>query len=84
MQVGTTRYTTTVTSKPTYHFNEAGLRKALTAPVYDKYTVRKLDTKKLKEAVEQGDLDSALVAQYTESSYSDPFIKLTTKEVPSE
>lgn len=84
LRIGDTRYTTTVTSKATYTFNEPGLRRALTAKVYDKYTFRKLDTRKLKEAVEQGDIDAGVVAQYTETSYSQPFIKLTTREVPHE
>lgn len=81
VRVGKTRWLGTLTSRTTYSFNESGLRKALTAKVYDKYTVRHLDRTQLKKAVENGDVDASVVAQYTTPHTSGPFLRLTHREI---
>jgi hypothetical protein len=54
--------------------DEAGLRKALKAPVYDKFTVRKLDRSKLEQAMSLGEVDPVLVSQFTTMKPSNPYL----------
>jgi predicted amidohydrolase len=73
-------YQATVVRNTGYTFNEAGLRKAVGARVYNKLTTAKLDSKKLEKAVEDGVIDPVLVAQYATEKKTDPFLRLTEKK----
>lgn len=57
--------------------DEKGLRRALTARVYDRYTTKKLDRKRLEEAMGTGAVDRMLVAKYVQMKDGDPYIKHT-------
>lgn len=81
LQVGQTKWTMSVVTRVTHSFNEQGLRKALSAKTYDKFTEKVLNRTKLKKAVEEGELDPAVVAQYTEEHVSAPFIQVRHKEL---
>jgi hypothetical protein len=81
LQVGNHAYTATVTSRVSHTFDESGLRKALTAKVFDRFTIRKLDAKALKQAVEEGRVDPAVVAQYTQEHTSPPYIQVRSREI---
>jgi hypothetical protein len=62
--------------------NEDGLRKALGARAFNKLTIRKVDQKKVTEALTQGEIDPVVVSQYTEAVLNRPSIRIT--EVPHE
>jgi len=57
--------------------DEKGLRRALTARVYDKFTVKKLDRKALEDAMGMGKIDPKVVVQYVQMKDGDPYIKYT-------
>jgi hypothetical protein len=57
--------------------DEKGLRRALTARVFDRYTTRKLDRKRLEEAMGTGAVDRMVVAKYVQMKDGDPYIKYT-------
>jgi hypothetical protein len=57
--------------------DEKGLRRALTARVFDRYTTKKLDRKRLEEAMGTGAVDKMLVAKYVQMKEGDPYIKYT-------
>lgn len=60
--------------------NEQGLRKALGAPTYDKYTVRALDKKALDKAITDGEISSMTVAPFVTRTTGNPYLQYTTKE----
>jgi hypothetical protein len=60
------RYTATYTQRTTNQINEKGLRKALTAKVYDSFCVKKLDRNKLQLAMSDGRIDPVVVATFVE------------------
>ena len=60
--------------------NEQGLRKALTAKVYDKYTDKKLNRKLLEEAMEKGEIDPKAVLPYVEEKPGEPYLRYTEAE----
>lgn len=60
-----------------YEINEKGLRRALRARVYDRYTERKLNRKALEAAIDRGEVDPMVVAQHTVPVVGKPFIKYT-------
>lgn len=74
------RFTFTVARKTSTTVDEVGLRKALGAKVYDKFTERKLKNKKLEEAVELGKVDGLTVAKYLTVTQGDPYVTFTDKE----
>lgn len=70
----------TMVQTTTYAFDESGLRKSLGVRVYNKLTTAKLDKKKLEKAVEDGQLDPVIVAQYATEKEGAPFIRFTEKQ----
>lgn len=70
----------TVVKSSTYVFDEKGLRKAVGARSYNKWTTAKLDRKKLEKAVEAGDLDPVVLASYATEKEGAPYIRLTEKK----
>ena len=61
----------------TVQVDEPGLRKALGARRFDRYTVRKLDKHKLEEGMARGEVDPTTVSQYSEIKRSRPFVRFT-------
>lgn len=78
------KYTTTATQRTSYSFDEAGLKKALGARVYNKFTIAKLDRTKLEEAVQAGAVDAGVVSQYATPTTSAQGIRLTKKAASDE
>jgi hypothetical protein len=61
--------------------DEKALRKALTAKVYDKFTVKKLDRKRMEAAMSAGEIDPMVVSQYITSKPGMPYLKYSEKEI---
>lgn len=57
--------------------HEDGLRKAITAPVFDRLCNLKLDRTKLEIAIAEGRVDPVVVASHTTKHQNKPYIKLT-------
>lgn len=57
--------------------DEKGLRRALRAKVYDRFTVRKLDRKALEGAMERGEVDPMIVSQHVTVEKSSPYLRYT-------
>src|SRR5262245_1257189 len=64
----------------TTYIDEAGLRKALTAKVYDRYTVRKLDRKAMETAMDVGKVEAKVVAPFVTMRPNKPFLKYSQKD----
>ena len=60
--------------------DEAGLRKALGAKVYDRYTVAKLDQKKLEEALEKEEVTAEQVSPYITEVVGNAYLRVTEKK----
>lgn len=74
------RHTVTVTApRTTVTYDEGSLKKALGAKVYAKLTVSKLDKAKLEAAVQEGEIDSRIVAQHATVSSGARSVRLTRK-----
>lgn len=76
---GATRQVTYVQTK-TYTVDEKGLRKALTAKVFDKYTVKSLNRPALEKAMGEGEVDPKVVARFVEEKLSKPYLRYSEKE----
>lgn len=70
-----TRFTMVKSSAP--NIDAAGLKKALGARLYNKFTTAKLDTKKLEAAMNDGLVDTVVVAQYTSYVDRKPYLRIT-------
>jgi len=57
--------------------DEKGLRKALTAKVFDKFTEKKLIRKKLEEAMNEGLVDPMVVAQHVTTQPTSGYLRYT-------
>lgn len=64
--------------------DESGLRKKMGAPRFDKYTVKKLDRRKLEADLDGNEELQLLVSPYVTTKKSKPFLQLTMKEDKSE
>lgn len=60
--------------------DEPGLRKALTAKVYDKYTKRALDRRAMERAMDDGSVDPVTVSRFVTQRPKKPFLNYTEKE----
>lgn len=59
-------------------YNEAGLKKAIGARLFNKLTKpAPLDTKKLDEAVQEGLVDINVVAQYATITENKPYVRIS-------
>jgi hypothetical protein len=63
-KAGGRNHSLTYVQKSTTLIDEPGLRKALTAKVFDRYTIRKLDRKAMEEAMGDGTIDPVIVSKY--------------------
>ena len=70
-------YRATFVQTETYKINEAGLKKAVGAKVYNKLTKAVLDKKKLEAAVDAGQIDPVIVAQNSELTKGKPYIRIS-------
>jgi hypothetical protein len=76
------RHNLTYVQSHTTVINEAGLRRALTAKVYDRYTKRVLDRRAMEAAMAAGEVDKVTVSPFVELRPNKPY--LTYKEGASE
>ena len=60
--------------------DEAGLRKALGAKVYDKFTDKKLNRSKLEKALDNGEVDATAVSPYVKEEVGSPYILITERK----
>lgn len=58
------RHTLTYVQSRTTTIDEKGLRKALGAKTFDRYTVKKLDRKAMENAIDAGDVDPVTVSRF--------------------
>lgn len=77
-------YGVTFVQAERYEINEKGLRRALTAKVYDKYTEKKLNRKALEEAMSRGEVDPMKVSKYVEVTKGQPYLRYSEKEAVEE
>lgn len=61
--------------------DEAGLRKALGAKAFDRYTIKKLDRKAMEKAMDEGKVDPVTVSRYVTLKPNKAHLSLTEKEV---
>jgi len=80
-QDGDQRHAVTYVQKHTVVINEPGLRKALTAKVFDKYTKRVLDRRKMEEAIDMGAVDKVTVAQYAEMKPQRAYLEYRVRQI---
>lgn len=57
--------------------DEKGLKKAIGAKLFNKFTVRKLDRAKLEKALDEGVVSPNTVSPYVKESYSTPYLRVT-------
>lgn len=83
-QDGGKKYQVTFVQGETTSINEESLRKSLGATRYRKYTVEKLDRKKLEAAMELGEVDPIVVGQHVTVKASNPYLRFTEKDAGSD
>lgn len=60
--------------------DEKGLRRALRAPVFDRYTKRVLDRKAMEAAMDAGVIDPVTVSRFVTLKPNKPHLSVTEKE----
>lgn len=70
----------TYVQKRTAVIDERGLRKALSAKVFDKYTVRKLDRKAMETAMDAGEVDPVTVSRFVTMKPGRAYLEYREKE----
>jgi hypothetical protein len=78
--VGDQRIRVTAVRGERLEINEEGLRKAVTAPVFDKLCDLKLNRNKLETAIAEGRVDPVLVASFVTHKESTPYVRLTVTD----
>ena len=73
--------TVTYVQAHTTVIDEAGLRKALGARAYDRYTIKKLDRRAMEKAMDEGTVDPITVSRYVTLKPNKPHLSLTEKEI---
>jgi hypothetical protein len=81
---GHAAYTVSYVQAHTTVIDEAGLRKALGARAFDRYTIKKLDRKAMEKAMDEGKVDPITVSRYVTLQPNKPHLSLTEKEVTDE
>jgi hypothetical protein len=71
----------TYVSQRTTVIDEPGLRKALTAKIFDRYTKRVLDRKAMESAMDSGAVDPVTVSRFVTQVPKKPYLTYTEKEV---
>jgi hypothetical protein len=70
----------TYVSKEVTKIDEKGLRKELTARVFDKFTDKKLNRSKLEAAMQSGAVDPMIVSKHVEIAEGQPYLRITEGE----
>jgi len=78
------RHSLTYVQSHTYQIDEAGLRRKLTAKVFDRYTIRKLDRRAMEAAMDSGEVDSKVVAPFVTERPNKPYLTYKESEAPIE
>lgn len=73
------RLQVTYTAPVSVTIDEKGLRRALTAKVYDKYTVKKLNRAAMEDAMSNGVIDPMVVSKYITEKPSQPYLRFSEK-----
>jgi hypothetical protein len=60
--------------------DEPGLRRALRAKVFDRYTKRVLDRKRMEAAMDAGEIDPMTVSRFVTQRPKTPYLSYTEKE----
>jgi len=79
-RVGDQICTLTYVQGHTIHVDEPGLRRKLTARVFDKYTRRVLDRKKMEQAIDTGEVDRVTIAPFLTERPNKPFLKYSVRD----
>ena len=61
--------------------DEKGLRRALRAKVFDKYTKKVLDRKAMEKAMDSGEVDPVTVSRFVTLKPNKPHLSVTEKEI---
>lgn len=70
-------YRATYVKKNTTQIDEPGLRKALSAKVFDAYTTKKLDRRAMEKAMDEGKVDPMVVSKFVTMVPSKPYLSYT-------
>lgn len=84
VSAGGVKFSATYTQRTTNQINEQGLRKALGARVYDKFTTKKLDRKALETAMTDGVVDPMIVAKFVDQVPGKIYLTYRAKEEADE
>lgn len=82
-RAGGVQHSMTYVARTTTAIDEPGLRKALGAKIFDRYTKRVLDRKAMEAAMDSGDVDPVTVSKYVNQSLGKPYLKYTEGVAPS-
>lgn len=72
-------HTLTMVVKHSTDIDERGLRRALTAKVFDRYTKRVLDRKAMEAAMDDGAVDPMVVSRFVSQRAHKPYLDYRTK-----
>jgi hypothetical protein len=75
------KYTVSYTQGHTTVIDEKGLRRALTAKVFDRYTKKVLDRKAMETAMDAGAVDPVTVSRFVTLKPNKPHLTLREQEV---
>lgn len=75
------KVTATIVRGTTVNLDSDRLKKAIGARAWNKLTVRSLDQKKVKEAIESGDLDPNIVAECSDEVDKTPYVRTSVKHL---
>lgn len=64
----------------TTYIDEAGLRKALKAKLFDRYTKRVLDRRAMERGMSEGEVDPLVVSKYVTDRLKKPYLNYTQRE----
>lgn len=78
---GHAAYTVSYVQAHTTVIDEKGLRRALTAKVFDKYTKKVLDRRSMEKAMDSGEVDPVTVSRFVSQTPNRPHLSLRMREV---
>jgi hypothetical protein len=78
------RHTLTYVQSRTTQIDEKGLRRALKAKVFDKYTKKVLDRKAMEAAMDAGEVDPVVVSRFVILRANKPHLTYKTGELKEE
>lgn len=77
-------HTLTYVAGKTTYVDEVGLRKALGARAFDRYTVRKLDRRAMEQAIDNFEVDRYVVAKFVSTKPKKAYLTHSHKEEEEE